>query len=147
MATRHLSRIIVVQSLYEWAFMNYEKEKCKEIFERNLQEFGQDIDEPEFGRSLIAGIMENLEKIDTILKESIKSLPYEQVPILEKSILRLATYELLNESESTPHKVAINEAIEIAKNFGTSATAKFINGVLGTVYENILKMKNASKEK
>ncbi len=147
MATRHLSRIIVVQSLYEWAFMNYEKEKCKEIFERNLQEFGQDIDEPEFGRSLIAGIMDNLEKIDTILKESIKSLPYEQVPILEKSILRLATYELLNESESTPHKVAINEAIEIAKNFGTSATAKFINGVLGTVYENILKMKNASKEK
>jgi len=142
MATRHLSRIIVVQSLYEWSFHGYEKEKCQEIFERNLQEFGQDIDEPEFGRNLIKGIMENLETIDKILKESIRSLPYEQVPLLEKSILRLAVYELLNESEATPHKVAINEAIEIAKNFGTTATAKFINGVLGTVYENIQKIKN-----
>jgi N utilization substance protein B len=145
MATRHLSRIIVVQSLYEWAFHGYEKEKCLEIFERNLQEFGQDIDEPEFGRNLVRGIMENLETIDKILKESIKSLPYEQVPLLEKSILRLAVYELLNESEATPYKVAINEAIEIAKNFGTTATAKFINGVLGTVYDNIQKLKNEKR--
>lgn len=145
MATRHLSRIIVVQSLYEWAFHDYEKEKCLEIFERNLQEFGQDIDEPEFGRNLVKGIMENLETIDKILKESIKSLPYEQVPLLEKSILRLAVYELLNESEATPYKVAINEAIEIAKNFGTTATAKFINGVLGTVYDNIQKLKNEKR--
>jgi len=145
MATRHLSRIIVVQSLYEWSFHGYEKEKCQEIFERNLQEFGQDIDEPEFGRNLVKGIMENLETIDKILKESIKSLPYEQVPLLEKSILRLAVYELLNESEATPYKVSINEAIEIAKNFGTTATAKFINGVLGTVYENIQKLKDEKR--
>jgi N utilization substance protein B len=89
--------------------------------------------------------MENLETIDKILKESIKSLPYEQVPLLEKSILRLAVYELLNESEATPYKVAINEAIEIAKNFGTTATAKFINGVLGTVYDNIQKLKNEKR--
>lgn len=138
MATRHLSRIIVMQSLYEWQFHNYPKEKALEIFNRNLGEFGQDIDEPQFGQKLISGIIENLEKIDEILAKSIKSLPYDQVPLLEKSILRLAVYELLKNDPVVPHKVVINEAIELSKNFGTKATAKFINGVLATVYENFM---------
>lgn len=145
MATRHLSRIIVMQSLYEWAFNNYELDKWSEIFERNLNEFGQDIDEPEFGRDLIRGIIENLQTIDDIIKNSVRAIPFEQMPLLEKSILRLATYELLNESEAVPSKVVINEAIELAKNFGTMATAKFINGVLGTIYENISKLKTKKK--
>lgn len=138
MATRHLSRIIVMQSLYEWEFHHYPKDKALEIFNRNLEEFGQDIDEPDFGRELIKGVMDNLEKIDNILEQSIKSLPYNQVPLLEKNILRLATYEFLRNDPPVPHKVVINEAVELAKNFGTKATAKFINGVLATVYENIL---------
>lgn len=138
MATRHLSRIIVMQSLFEWQFHNYPKEKILEIFERNLEEFGQDIDEPEFGRELVKGIIDNLEKIDDILRNSVKSLPYDQVPLLEKSILRLATYEFLKSDPAVPHKVVINEAVELAKNFGTKATSKFINGVLATVYENML---------
>lgn len=141
MATRHLSRIIVMQSLYEWAFNDYEENKWQEIFERNLKEFGQDIDEPEFGRNLMKGVVENLNIIDEIIKNSVRSIPFEQMPLLEKSILRLATYELLNESEAVPSKVAINEAIELAKNFGTNATAKFINGVLSTIYENVNKIK------
>ncbi|MCS7184140.1 MAG: transcription antitermination factor NusB [Patescibacteria group bacterium] len=144
MATRHLSRIIVMQTLYEWQFNNYPKEKSFEIFERNLSEFGQDIDEPEFGRELLRGVMEKIEEIDQILCNSIKSLPYENVPLLEKSILRLATYELLKNDSSVPSRVVINEAIELSKNFGTKATAKFINGVLATVYENIFS-KNKSK--
>ncbi len=139
MATRHLSRIIVMQSLYEWSFNGYQKDKWNEIFERNLQEFGQDIDEPEFARNLMKGIVENLETLDEVLKKSVKSLPFDQIPLLEKNILRLATYEMMFQSESVPYKVAINEAIELAKNFGTEATSKFINGVLGTVYENIVK--------
>lgn len=134
-----------MQSLYEWAFNAYQPNKWKEIFERNLQEFGQDIDEPEFGRNLIKGIVENLETIDNIIKSSVKSIPFEQMPLLEKSILRLTTYELLNESEAVPSKVAINEAVELAKNFGTNATAKFINGVLGTIYENISKLRVEKK--
>jgi N utilization substance protein B len=141
MATRHLCRIIAMQSLYEWAFHDY-KNNWQEIMERNLQEFGQDIDEPEFLRKLVRGVVENLDTIDNILKESVKSLPFEQIPLLEKSILRLATYELLKGGEETPYKVAINEAIELAKNFGTQATSKFINGVLGTVYSKIEEMKN-----
>jgi N utilization substance protein B len=141
MATRHLCRIIAMQSLYEWAFHGY-KNNWQEIMERNLQEFGQDIDEPEFLRKLVKGVVENLDTIDSILKESVQSLPFEQIPLLEKSILRLATYELLKGGEETPYKVAINEAIELAKNFGTQATSKFINGVLGTVYSKIEEMKN-----
>jgi N utilization substance protein B len=141
MATRHLCRIIAMQSLYEWAFHDY-KNNWQEIMERNLQEFGQDIDEPEFLRRLVRGVVENLDTIDNILKESVKSLPFEQIPLLEKSILRLATYELLKGGEETPYKVAINEAIELAKNFGTQATSKFINGVLGTVYSKIEEMEN-----
>jgi len=130
-----------MQSLYEWAFHDY-KNNWQEIMERNLQEFGQDIDEPEFLRRLVRGVVENLDTIDNILKESVKSLPFEQIPLLEKSILRLATYELLKGGEETPYKVAINEAIELAKNFGTQATSKFINGVLGTVYSKIEEMEN-----
>lgn len=142
MTTRHLSRIIIMQSIYEWQFHNYPKDKALEIFERNLKEFGQDIDEPEFGRELIEGIMNNLEEIDNILEKSIKSLPYDQVPLLEKGILRLATYEFLRKDVSVPQKVVINEAVELAKNFGTKATAKFVNGVLATVYENIFIKQN-----
>jgi N utilization substance protein B len=141
MATRHLCRIIAMQSLYEWAFHGY-KNNWQEIMERNLKEFGQDIDEPEFLRKLMKGVVENLDTVDNILKESVQSLPFEQIPLLEKSILRLATYELLKGNNETPYKVAINEAIELAKNFGTQATSKFINGVLGTVYSKIEEMKN-----
>jgi N utilization substance protein B len=137
MATRHLSRIIVMQSLYEWAFNNYPPEKAQEIFERNLSDFGKDIDEPNFGRNIFLGVISNLSKIDEILSKSVKSLPFSQIPLLEKSILRLATYELIENKKETPPKVVINEAIELAKNFGTKATAKFINGVLATVLENI----------
>jgi N utilization substance protein B len=137
MATRHLSRIIVMQSLYEWAFNNYPPEKAQEIFERNLYDFGKDIDEPNFGRNIFLGVVSNISKIDEIISKSVKSLPFSQIPLLEKSILRLATYELIENKKETPPKVVINEAIELAKNFGTKATAKFINGVLATVLENI----------
>jgi transcription antitermination protein NusB len=137
MATRHLSRIIVMQSLYEWAFNKYPPEKAQEIFERNLSDFGKDIDEPNFGRNIFLGVVSNISKIDEILSKSVKSLPFSQIPLLEKSILRLATYELIENKKETPPKVVINEAIELAKNFGTKATAKFINGVLATVLENI----------
>jgi len=142
MATRHLSRIIVMQSLYEWAFNNYNYEKAKEIFERNLSDFGKDIDEPDFGRNIFLGVINNISKIDDILIKSVKSLPFSQVPLLEKSILRLATYELIENKKETPHKVVINEAIELAKNFGNKSTAKFINGVLATVLENIKNNQN-----
>jgi N utilization substance protein B len=146
MATRHLSRIIVLQTLYEWSFWGYPEGKWQEIFERNLKEFGQDIDESDFPRKLIEGIVKNLDFIDEIIKKSSKNWPFEHIPLMEKNILRIAIYEIyFQDKNEVPIKVAINEAIELAKNFITEASAKFINGVLGTVYENYLAEQNAKE--
>lgn len=140
MATRHLSRIIVLQSLYEWSFWSYPPNKWQEFFEENLEEFGGDIDELEFARDLMRGIVENLEFIDSIIKKCSKNWPFEHIPLLEKNILRIAIYEIFfKDKKEVPIKVSINEAIILAKNFITPASAKFINGVLGTVYEEYQK--------
>jgi len=146
MATRHLSRIIVLQTLYEWSFWGHPNGKWQEIFERNLKEFGQDIDEPDFPKRLIEGIVKNLDFIDEVIRKSSKNWPFEHIPLMEKNILRIAIYEIYFQNKNeVPIKVAINEAIELAKNFITEASAKFINGVLGTVYENYLTEQNAKE--
>jgi|FaiFalDrversion3_1042247.scaffolds.fasta_scaffold20127_2 N utilization substance protein B len=145
MSTRHLARIIVLQSLYEWAFNNEAKEKLMDIVERNLQEFAPDLEEPDFARNLAKGVLENLEFIDQKLKESCKNWAYEYVPLMEKTILRMATYELyFQDRNEVPPKVAINEAIELAKNFINESSAKFINGVLGTIYQDAVEKKTES---
>lgn len=140
MSTRHLCRIIVLQSLYEWSFWNYPENKWQEILERNLKEFGSDIDEPDFAKKLIKGVVENLEFIDGKIRQSTKNWPFEQIPLLERNILRIAVYEIYFENkEEIPLKVSINEAILLAKSFLNESSAKFINGVLGTVYEDYVK--------
>jgi len=137
MSSRHLARIIVLQSLYEWAFWGYQKSQLEKILERNLQEFGPDLEEIDFARSLAKGVSENLDFLDQKLKEFCKNWSYDYVPLMEKTILRMATYELYFQNrDEVPPKVAINEAIELAKNFINESSAKFINGVLGTAYED-----------
>jgi len=136
MSTRHLCRIIVLQSLYQWSFRGYPKDKWREIFEQNLKEFGGDIDEPDFARKLIEGVIANLEFIDETIKRNTKNWPFEQISLLERNILRIAVYEIYFQNhEEVPIKVSINEAIILAKSFVNESAAKFINGVLGTVYE------------
>jgi N utilization substance protein B len=136
MATRHLCRILVLQTLYEWSFWNYPQGGEEEILNRNFEEFGQDIDEPDFAKKILKGIIENLEFIDKKIKANTKSVPFEQISVLEKNILRLAIYELyFQKSEEVPKKVAINEAVELAKNFASDGAAKFINAVLGSIYD------------
>lgn len=141
MATRHLSRIVALQTLYEWSFWNYPQNKWQEILERNLNEFGKDIDDQEFLRKIVEGVVNKLEFIDSIIRQSSRNWPFEHIPLMEKNILRIAIYEIyFQDKNEVPVKVAINEAIEIAKSFITEASAKFINGVLGTVYENYQKI-------
>lgn len=135
MATRHLSRILVIQSLYEWAFWNYPEGKLEKILKRNLEEFGRDIDEPEFPQKLAQGVKEHLQEIDELLRQHCLSWPFDRLPILEKNILRLATYELFwGDHQETPPKVAISEAVEICKNFSTQNSTKFVNGVLASLF-------------
>lgn len=139
MATRHLIRTIVFQSLYEWDFHNHTVDFIT-ILERNLGHLGQDIDEPEFAWRLAKGVVEHLDEIDKIIEKSAPEWPINQIALVDRNVLRLGLYELLfSDKEEVPPKVAINEAIEVAKNYGGINSPKFINGVLGTVYREMEK--------
>ncbi len=137
MATRHLVRSIILQSLYEWDF--YErKNDLKKIVERNLNEFGPGIDEPEFAWKIINGLTEHINDIDAIITKAAPDWPLERIAIVDRNALRIGLYELLYaDPNEVPPKVAINEAIEVAKNYGGPNSGKFINGVLGTVYKEL----------
>jgi len=139
MATRHLARTIVLQSFYEWDFYNKEADLIK-IVDRNLKNFGEGIDEPEFIWRLAKGIVEHLSEIDKIIEQAAPEWPINQIAAIDRNILRLGLYELLYaDKNEVPPKVAINEAIEIAKSYGGINSPKFVNGVLGTVYREMSK--------
>lgn len=141
MASRHLARSVVLQSLYEWDFFG-QKSGLEEILERNLNSLAGDFDEKDFARRIAVGIRDNVEKLDGIAQESAPERPLNQLSIIDRNVLRIGLFELLFEKkEEVPSKVAINEAIELAKGFGGASSGKFINGVLGTVY-NELENKN-----
>lgn len=137
MATRQLCRSIVLQSLYEWDFYA-QKSDLVETLERNLKEYGPGIDEPEFAVKLMKGIIEHKKEIDEIIVKAAPDWPLEQIAIIDRNALRIGLYELLYaDRNEIPPKVAINEAIEIAKSYGGPNSGKFINGVLGTIYREI----------
>jgi len=138
MASRHLSRSIVLQSIYEWDFYDKKKEGLDSILKRNIGKFGPDIENLDFIEKLAKGILENLSKIDKLISISAPERPIEQISIIDRNILRIGLFELLYaKKEEVPPKVAINEAIELAKNFGGENSSKFINGVLGTVFKEM----------
>ncbi len=138
MANRHLSRSIAMQTLYEWDFNNRDDKKIEEILERNIKEFAPGIEDDDFARNLIKGVLENKEKIDAIIVKTAPEWPLEQINLVDRNVLRLGIYELLfGKREEVPPKVAINEAIELAKSFGGETSGKFVNGVLGTIYRAI----------
>jgi transcription antitermination protein NusB len=141
MASRHLARSIVLQSLYEWDFFRTEKDQLvdlKKILERNIEKFGPDLDDLDFVRKLAKGIILNITKIDNVIRASAPERPIEQINLVDKNVLRIGLFELLYaEKKEVPPKVAINEAIELAKSFGGENSGKFINGVLGTVFKEV----------
>lgn len=140
MASRHLARSIVLQSLYEWDFYDEKKEDLDKILERNIGKFGSDIEDLDFVEKLAKGILKNLSKIDKVIRISAPERPIEQISIIDRNVLRMGLFELLYaEKKEVPPKVAINEAIELAKNFGGENSGKFVNGVLGTVFKQIEK--------
>lgn len=137
MATRHLARSIVLQSLYEWDFYNRQTDLTK-IIERNLKEFGPGIDEPEFVWRIAKGVIENFENLNKIIEKAAPEWPIHQISIIDRNVLRIGLYELLfADHNEVPPKVAINEAIELAKNYSGPNSGRFINGVLGTIYKEI----------
>ena len=146
MATRQLARSVVLQSLYEWDFYK-QKDDLTKILERNLQEFAPGIDEPDFAWRIMKGVVEHMAEIDKIIEKAAPEWPIEQIAIIDRNALRIGLYELLYaDPEEVPPKVAINEAIEISKNYGGPNSGKFINGVLGTVYKQMQESGKIPKE-
>ena len=138
MANRHLSRSIVMQSLYEWDFKKRDSGQLEQVIERNLKEYGPGLENTEFIWKLVRGVVKYLSQIDKIIEKSAPEWPLEQITIVDRNVLRIGLYELLfGNRQEVPPKVAINEAIELAKTFGGESSGKFINGVLGTVYREI----------
>lgn len=138
MASRHLSRSIVMQSLYEWDFYNKSKQTLKEIAERNVNDFGPGLEDKSLIWELVNGIQKYLDEIDKIIERAAPEWPISQIPIVDRNILRIGLYELLYADKSqVPPKVAINEAIELAKTFSGKISGRFVNGVLGTVYKQL----------
>jgi len=151
MAYRHLSRSIAMQSLYEWDFRRLSKEELNQVAERNIEEFGPGMENTDFSRKLVRGVIENLSRIDKIIEKSAPQWPVSQISSIDRNILRVGIYELLfGNREEAPPKVVINEAIELAKSFSGETSKKFINGVLGTIYKGITKSEkttNGDKKK
>jgi len=139
MASRHLSRSIAMQSLYEWDFLD-KKSDLEKIIERNIVEFGPGLEDESFIWQLVTGVVANLKEINEIIARAAPQWPISQISIVDRNVLRIGIYELLYEDKAAvPPKVAINEAIELAKSFGGDNSGKFTNGVLGTVYKEIEK--------
>ena len=127
-----------MQSLYEWDFHGKVDSDLEKITEKNVEEFGKGLESYDFIWTLVNGVKENIDVIDKIIEKTAPEWPINQINILDRNVLRIGIFELLYENkDEVPPKVAINESIELAKNFGGENSRKFINGVLGTVYREI----------
>jgi transcription antitermination protein NusB len=144
-SNRHLGRIVILQTLYEWDFRN----ECgdtdavvSEILKRNLLRYKETIGDTEFIEGVTMGIVSVRDEMDAIIIPVAPEWPIDQIARIDRNILRLAVYELVNVRQ-TPPKVIINEAVELAKAFGGDNSSKFINGVLGTVYRSHYEVEEA----
>jgi N utilization substance protein B len=148
MSNRHLARAIAMQSLYEWDFHHGEKD-ADEIVARNLEEMAPELDEKDFAKNIVANVLLQRDEIDATISKFAPDWPLDKITTVDRNILRIGTYELVWNDE-IPSKVAINEAIELAKTFGGESSGKFVNGVLGAVFRAQAEkgiMKEADKPK
>jgi transcription antitermination protein NusB len=136
-SNRHLGRIVAMQTMYEYDFRGGQAEKVDlpAIIERNLKEFEDSIEDTAFVKDLIEGVLADQDQIDGIIGPAAPEWPVDQIAKIDKVILRIGVYELMLKRE-VPPKVAINEAVELAKAFGGENSSKFVNGVLGSIYRN-----------
>jgi len=127
-----------MQSLYEWDFYGRKENALEKIVERNINDFGPGLEDLKFIWDLSKGVEKHLQEIDKIIEKAAPDWPIPQIAIIDRNVLRIGLYELLYANkEEVPPKVAINEAIELAKTFSGKTSGKFVNGVLGTVYKQM----------
>jgi N utilization substance protein B len=129
MGVRRKARVVALQVLYEFDSAGHDVETALAHLLAGAGLPGEDAD---FARGLVGGVMRNREQIDAHIRKFAPAWPLEQIPIVDRNILRLAIFEILLDN-SVPVKVAINEAVELAKKFGSESSSRFVNGVLGSV--------------
>jgi N utilization substance protein B len=148
MANRHLARTVALQSLYAWDFSGnfsndspktaHRDDQLKATVDNAIEEFGPGLKDDIFVWQLIKGVTEKQPALDRVIENAAPEWSIDQITIVDRNILRLGLWELLfGNKEEVPPKVAINEAIELAKSFGARASGRFVNGVLGTVYREL----------
>ena len=148
-SNRHLGRIVALQSLYEYEFRIQSEDTTVDIDEilgRNLERYESAIDDKEFVSRLAHGVLEQLTNLDARIQPIAPDWPIEQIARIDRTILRMGLYELLHLADIVPPKVVINEAVELAKAFGSDNSSKFVNGVLGTAFRNLIEGKSDDAE-
>lgn len=144
-SNRHLGRIVALQSLYEYEFRMGSEDSTTdidEILHRNLERYESAIDDTDFVSDLTRGVIARQSELDSKIQPIAPDWPIDQIARIDRNILRLGLYELLFLGSQVPPKVAINEAVELAKAFGSDNSSKFVNGVLGTAYRTLVEGKS-----
>jgi len=145
MSNRHLARTIAMQTLFAWDFNGGQNRDLEELIAENFANFAPQFNDHGFVKQTLSGVFEHLEEVDNYIKQNATEWPIDQITYVDRNVLRIGIYELLY-NENIPPRVAINEAIEIAKNFGGDASGKFINGVLGAIYNAMPEEEKARRE-
>lgn len=138
MANRHLSRSVVLQTLFECDVRACDNDAAADALSRNTGEFASAAGDQPFMQELLKGVLERKQDLDLVIEKAAPEWPLDRIAPVDRNVLRLGLYELLfSDREKVPAKVAINEAIELAKNFGGENSGRFVNGVLGAVYKEL----------
>jgi len=140
-SNRHLGRIVALQTLYEYEFRTESGDTSVDIDEvlgRNLERYESAIDDKAFVSELVAGVLKEQADLDTKIAPIAPDWPIDQIARIDRNVIRIGLFELLHRAELVPPKVAINEAVELAKAFGSDNSSKFVNGVLGTAYRTLV---------
>lgn len=140
-SNRHLGRIVALQTLYEFEFRTHSEDttvSVDEVLSRNLERYESTIQDKKFVEELVKGAIDHTSELDERLQPIAPDWPLDQIARIDRTILRIGLYELLYFRDKVPPKVAINEAVELAKAFGSDSSSKFINGVLGTAYRTLV---------
>ncbi len=134
MSNRHLARTIALQTLFAWDFNGKKDDDLERLTAENFANFAPNFDDGGFVKNLVNGVRDSVAKIDKYIIKYATEWPLDQITTVDRNILRLGIFELLY--TSVPPRVVINEAIEIAKSFGGDSSGKFVNGVLGALYND-----------
>lgn len=140
-SNRHLGRIVALQTLYEYEFRTQSGDATADIDDilvRNFDRYEEAIEDKDFVKTLVHGVIDDQKTLDETIQPIAPDWPIDQIARVDRNILRIGIYELLNRSDVVPPKVVINEAVELAKAFGSENSSKFVNGVLGTAYRTLV---------